>query len=101
MNDAQTRKIDAIYLTSKLLVNNAISILDDEPTDKKALRGLAAHVYLETASIRHFLNHLAEGLKHSPGEAGPLGLMADDLAYEMENLQDAAKQHGFKVGYHN
>ena len=101
MNDAQTRKIDAIYLTSKILVNNAISIIDDDLTEKQVLRSLAAHVYMQTASMKHFLNHLAESLRSSPGEAGPIGLMADDLAYELENLQDAAKQHGFKVGFHN
>ena len=101
MNDAQTRKIEALYLTSKLLVNNAISIVEDDLAEKKALRSLAAHVYLQTASVKLFLNRLGDSLKNSPGEAGPIGVMAEDLAYEMENLQDASRRHGFKVGFHN
>ena len=101
MNDAQTRKIEALYLTSKMLINNAISVIDEDLIEKTELRSLAAHVYMQTASMKLFLNRLGDSLKSSPGEAGPIGMMAEDLGYEMENLQDAAKQHGFKVGFNN
>ena len=101
MNDAQTRKIEAIYLTSKLLVNNAIDIIDEELASAQSLRALAAHVYLQTASVKSFLNRLGDSLKSLPGEAGPIGMMAEDLGYSMEDLRDAAKRHGLKIGYRN